>query len=181
MSRREKNSKKEPASSGRDDDHLTTINEEDLPEVSGENSPQTNVPFGFYLDPGITAQVEQFTPLQEVFLKTLLEASTKHLIQAHSQAVQSQHEEMLRLQRKMQDMQDKIDSSSNRTLTSMETPRAIRPQDADYQSLLTSAKKIKEQKESRTRINTLNDAYSSSLPLMATPTWPSRCKPSLLT
>ncbi len=61
MSRRDtKNSKKEQTSRGRDDDHLTTINEEDLPEVSGENSPQTNAPFGFYLDPGITDHVEQF-------------------------------------------------------------------------------------------------------------------------
>ncbi len=71
-----KNSKKAPASSGLDDDHLTTITEEDLPEVSGETSPHTNAPFGFYLDPGMTDQVEQFTPHQEVFLKTLLEAST---------------------------------------------------------------------------------------------------------
>jgi hypothetical protein len=166
MSRRDtKNSKKEQTSSGRDDDHLTTILEEDLPEVSGVNStssPQTNAPFGFYLDPGITDQVEQFTPNQEVFLKTLLEASTQHLIQAHTQAVQTQHEEMLLLQRKMQDMQDKIDSGSNRTLTSMETPRAIRPQDAEYQSLLNSAKKIKEQQESRTRFTTHNNVYNSS-------------------
>ena len=107
----QKNSKKKPASSGTDDVTLTQI-EEDLPEVSGENSPassHTNAPFGFYLDPGMTDQVEQFTPHQEVFLKTLLEASTQHLIRAHAQAVQTQHEEMLRLQRKMQDMQDKID------------------------------------------------------------------------
>ncbi len=109
MSRKDKNSKKEqPASSERDDDHLQTI-EEELPEVSGDQSPHTNAPFGFYLDPGIAAQVEQFTPLQEMFLKTLLEASTKHMLQAHQQAVQTQHEELLRLRRQMHDMQEKID------------------------------------------------------------------------
>ena len=62
----------------------------------------------------------------------------------------------------MQDMQDKIDSGSNRTLTSMETPRAIRPQDAEYQSLRDSAKKINEQQESRTRFTPHNTVYSSS-------------------
>ena len=178
-----KNSKKEPASSGSDDVPLTTINEEDLPEVSGENSPassHTNAPFGFYLDPGITDQVEQFTPHQEVFLKTLLEASTQHLIRAHAQAVQTQHEEMLRLQRKMQDMQDKIDSGSNRTLTSMETPRAIRPQDAEYQSCVIQQRKLTNNK--RTDHVSLHSTPSTvPLPRMAPTTWPSRCKHSLLT
>ena len=125
MSRKDKNSKKEqPTSSERDDDNLPTI-EEELPEVSGDQSPHTSVPFGFYLDPSITAQVEQFTPLQEIFLKTLLEASTKHMLQAHQATVQTQHEEMLRLRRQMHDMQEKIDIGSNRVLTSMETPRTI--------------------------------------------------------
>ena len=99
---------------------------------------------------------------QEVFLKTLLEASTQHLIRAHAQAVQTQHEEMLRLQRKMQDMQDKIDSGTNRTLTSMETPRAIRPQDAEYQSLRDSAKKINEQQERQPIFPPFNSVYGSS-------------------
>ncbi len=83
MSRKDKNSKKEqPTSSERDDDNLPTI-EEEIPEVSGEQSPHSSVPFGFYLDPNISAQVEEFAPLQEIFLKTLLEASTKHMLQAH--------------------------------------------------------------------------------------------------
>ncbi len=129
MSRNTNNSKKEHTSSDLDDDNLTRIHEEELPEVSGHSSPHENPPFSFYLDPGIADQVEQFTPLQEIFLKTLLETSTKHLIQAHSQAVQTQQEEMVRLQRRMQDMQEKIGTSSNRMLTSMETPRAIWPQD----------------------------------------------------
>jgi hypothetical protein len=62
----------------------------------------------------------------------------------------------------MHDMQEKIDTGSNRVLTTMETPRAIRPQDVEYQSLLTSAKKIKEeQKESRTRATTYSTQSSS--------------------
>jgi hypothetical protein len=165
MSRREKTFKKEQASSDRDDDHLTTINEEELPEVSGEHSPQTNAPIVWLLSrPWHHSPSRTIHPAPRSFSEDSPRGFdiTQHLIQAHSQAVQSQHEEMLRLQRKMQDMQDKIDLGSNRTLTSMETPRAVRPQDVEYQSLLNSAKKIKEQQESRTRINTLNNAYNSS-------------------
>ncbi len=44
--------------------------------------------------------------------------------------------------------------NETRPLTSMETPRAIRPQNVAYQSMLTTAKKLKEEKRQQDDVHT---------------------------
>ena len=54
----------------------------------------------------------------------------------------------LRQETELQQMKDKLENlqatQRNRPTTMMETPRAIRPQDVEYQSLLDTAKRLKE-------------------------------------
>jgi hypothetical protein len=151
-----KNSKKDDESSDDSNAHLGTIREVDkeneLPEVTGSRIPfRTNrgiEPFdklGISFDPGLLKNLEDFTPRQETFLTTLFKGTTSRLIDAHQMAVRGQQEEMERLQTNMGAMQDKMTES--RPLTSMETRRAIRPQDVEYQSLLNTAKKLKEERQ----------------------------------
>ena len=52
----------------------------------------------------------------------------------------------------MRIMQERMNET--RSLTSMETPRAIRPQDVAYQSMLTTAKKLKEEKRQQDDVHT---------------------------
>jgi hypothetical protein len=143
-----KNSKKDEASSDDFNAHLETINEDELPEVTGTRKFTSKglEPFatlGISFDPDILDNLEEFTPHQESFLTTLLEGTTSRLlIHVHQTALQVQQEEIQRLQTHMRDMQDKLNDT--RPLTSMETPRAIRPQDVEYQSMLTTAKKLKQ-------------------------------------
>ena len=89
--------------------------------------------------------LEEFTPTQASFFTTLLEGTTARLIQVHQTAVQVQQTEIERLQTHMREMQDKLNDT--RPLTSMETPRAIRPQDVEYQSMLNTAKKLKQESQ----------------------------------
>ena len=150
-----KNSKKDEASSDDSTVHLETINEDDLPEVTGTRNFKTGrglEPFaslGISFDPDMLANLEEFTPHQESFLTTLLEGTTSRLIHVHQTALQVQQEEIQRLQTHMRDMQDKMNET--RPLTSMETPRAIRPQDVEYQSLLNTAKKLKQESQQEER------------------------------
>ena len=143
--------------------HLDVIREDDkgdeLPEVTGSRTPFRNnrgiEPFqqlGIAFDPGLLENLENFTPRQETFLTTLLEGTTSRLIDAHQIAVKGQQDEIERLQTTMRIMQERMNET--RSLTSMETPRAIRPQDVAYQSMLTTAKKLKEEKRQQDDVQT---------------------------
>jgi hypothetical protein len=157
-----KNSKKDEASSDDSNAHREAINKDELPEVTGTRNFKTGIglePFamlGISFDPDLLTNLEEFTPRQESFLTTLLEGTTSRLIHVHQTAVQVQHEEIQRLQTHMREMQDKMNDT--RPLTSMEAPRTIRPQDVEYQSMITTAKKLKQesQQEEQHRQRTSN-------------------------
>lgn len=123
-----RNSKKDEASSDDSNAHLTTEHEEDLPVVTGTNNftgkgLEPLAALGISFEPDLLANLEDFTPRQETFLKTLLEGTTSRLIRIHQEAGQEHQEEIQRLKAHMRHMQDKMNDT--RPLTSMDTPRAI--------------------------------------------------------
>ena len=118
--------------------------EDEIPEVSGErktahaSSTQDHEPDD---EEKWEATARSFTSTQEEFLQRLLLKAATEMATTHQQA-------WLRQETELQQMKDKLENlqatQHNRPTTMMETPRAIRPQDVEYQSLLDTAKRLKE-------------------------------------
>ena len=118
---------------------------DELLEVSGDkktervSSTQDNAP-----DDEATAR--SFTSTQEAFLQRLLQKAATEMATTHQLA-------WLRQETELQQMKDKLENlqatQHNRPPTMMETPRAIRSQDIEYQTLLDTTKRLKQRKESR--------------------------------
>ncbi len=111
--------------------------EDAIPEVSGDMNTETNQ--GNEPDDEITAK--SFTSTQEAFLQRLLLKVATEMATTHQEA-------WLRQETELQQMEDKLENlqatQHNKPPTMMKTSRAIRPQDVEYQTLLDTAKRLKE-------------------------------------
>ena len=113
-----------------------------IPEVIGDMITETTQ--GTEPDDEITAQ--SFTSTQEAFLQRLL-------LKAATEIGKAQQEAWLRQETELQQMKDKLANlhatQQNKPPTMMETPRAIRPQDVEYQTLLVRHCQTSQRKASR--------------------------------
>ena len=168
LAKEQRSSSSPSGSSSNADELLASMGkqEEEIPEVSGDKTTARASSTQENNEPDDEAIARSFTSTQETFLQRLLVKAATEMATTHQQA-------WLRQETELQQMKDKLENlqatQHNRPPTMMETPRAIRPQDVEYQSLLDTAKRLKEKKAEETErpfayqnrhLNSLDDSFN---------------------